>query len=289
MPFDEFIYFRGKYIPSLKVPYKKERSKMAIIIAISNEKGGVAKTTSAISLGASLAETGHRILLIDLDPQANLTLALGYEPGKLESTIGDVILDSGTTIQNPLETSLPNLFLIPANSILEQAEMAITPSKSIRDRLRQAIERSDLIIYDFILIDCPPSLGISTQLALTAANLLIIPTQSEFFSAYALRNMMTLIRDIRVESNPNLAYRILITLYDRRNRAHRDIQTQLETTFGDGLFKTIIEVDTKLRESPILGLPITLYKPTCRGALQYRNLAEELIIFTEKTNSESAK
>ena len=262
---------------------------MAIIIAISNEKGGVAKTTSAISLGASLAETGHRILLIDLDPQANLTLALGYEPGKLESTIGDVILDSGTTIQNPLETSLPNLFLIPANSILEQAERAITPSKIIRDRLRQAIERSDLLIYDFILIDCPPSLGINTQLALTAADLLIIPTQSEFFSAYALRNMMTLIRDIRVESNPNLAYRILITLYDRRNRAHRDIQTQLETTFGDGLFKTIIEVDTKLRESPILGLPITLYKPTCRGALQYRNLAEELIIFTEKTNSESAK
>jgi len=261
---------------------------MANIIAVSNEKGGVAKTTSALSLGASLAEIGLRVLLIDLDPQANLTLALGYEPAKLEFTISDVILDSVSTIQNPLDTSLPNLFLIPANSSLEQAEWAITPSKNNKNRLRQAIERSDHLLYDFIFIDCPPSLGISTQLALTAANLLIIPTQSEFFSAYALRNMMTLIRDIREESNPNLAYRILITLYDRRNRAHRDIQAQLEITFGEGLFKTIIEVDTKLRESPIIGLPITLYKPTSRGALQYRNLAEELIIYVEKTNSESA-
>ena len=261
---------------------------MANIIAVSNEKGGVAKTTTTLSLGASLAEIGHRILLIDLDPQANLTLALGYEPAKLQSTISNVILDSVTTIQNPLETSLPNLFLLPANSSLEQAERMISPTKELKNRLRNAIGRSNHQLYDYVLIDCPPSLGISTQLALAAANLLIIPTQSEYFSAYALRNMMTLIRDIREESNPNLAYRILITLYDRRNRAHREIQTQLETTFGDGLFKTIIEVDTKLRESPIIGLPITLYKPTSRGAIQYRNLAEELIIYVEKTNSESA-
>jgi chromosome partitioning protein len=261
---------------------------MANIIAVSNEKGGVAKTTSVLSLGASLAEIDQRVLLIDLDPQANLTLALGYEPGKLETTIRDVILDSVTTIQNPLDTSLPNLFLVPSNSSLEQVEQVITPTKNNKFRLRNAIEKSNNQSYDYIIIDCPPSLGLCTQLALTAANLLIIPTQSEYFSAYALRNMMTLIRDIRAETNPDLAYRILITLYDRRNRAHRDIQTQLETTFGEGIFKTIIEVDTKLRESPIIGLPITQYKPTSRGALQYRNLAEELILYVEKTNSETA-
>lgn len=261
---------------------------MTNIIAVSNEKGGVAKTTSVLSLGAALAEVGQSVLLIDLDPQANLTLALGYEPGKLVTTISNVILDSVTSIQNPLDTSLPNLFLIPSNSSLEEADQVITPSKNNKYRLRNAIERSKHQSYDYVIIDCPPSLGICTQLALTAANLLIIPTQSEYFSAYALRNMMTLIRDIRAETNPDLAYRILITLYDRRNRAHRDIQAQLETTFGDGIFKTIIEVDTKLRESPIIGLPITQYKPTSRSALQYRNLAEELIIYVEKTNSEPA-
>lgn len=274
-------------IPAIAL--NKARSNMTNIIAISNEKGGVAKTTTALSLGASLSEIGQRILLIDLDPQANLTLALGYEPGKLETTISDIILDSVTSIENPLETSLPNLFLVPANSNLETTEQVLKGAKNIRQRLKLAIERSNHQIYDFILIDCPPSLSISTQLALTAANLLIIPTQSEYFSAYALRNMMTLIRDIRDGSNPNLAYRILITLYDRRNRTHRDIQTQLETTFGEGLFKTIIEVDTKLRESPIIGLPIIQYKPTSRGALQYRNLAEELLIYVEKTNSEPAR
>jgi len=262
---------------------------MAINIAISNEKGGVAKTTSTLSLGASLAEIGKRVLLIDLDPQANLTLALGYEPSKLESTISDVILDSVTSIQNPLETSLPNLFLIPANSNLEQAEQMFVVSNNNKKRLINAIEKSEQNIYDFIFIDCPPSLGVCTQLALTAADLLIIPTQSEFFSAYALRNMMSLIRKIRDESNANLAYKILITLYDRRNRAHRDIQTQLEKTFGEGLFKTIIEVDTKLRESPIIGLPINIFKSTSRGSLQYRNLAEELIIYVEEKNSNPTK
>ncbi|MGB8981636.1 MAG: ParA family protein, partial [Anaerolineales bacterium] len=143
--------------------------------------------------------------------------------------------------------------------------------------------------YDYILLDCPPALGAITLNALSAADLLIIPTQAEYFSAYALRNMMGTIRRVRQESNPNLAYRILVTLLDRRNRTHRNIFEQLQATFGQGVFTTVIEIDTKLRESPIAGVPITQYKPASRGSQQYRVLAQELIEYAkEEANRQAA-
>jgi chromosome partitioning protein len=261
---------------------------MAYIITISNEKGGVAKTTSTLSLGAALAEASQKILLIDLDPQANLSLALGFEPAKMERTSGNILLENTSLLEARLETNIPGVDLIPANPSLEQAEQVLPIYLNYTTRLKNAIEAANLLNYQFVLIDCPPSLGAITVNALTAADLLIIPTQAEYFSAYALRDMMTIIRQIRSEDNPKLAYRVLVTLLDQRNRAHRDIREQLERTFGVGLFKTVIEIDTKLRESPILGLPITQYKPNSRGALQYRGLAEELIQYVQQTNSETA-
>jgi chromosome partitioning protein len=261
---------------------------MAYIITISNEKGGVAKTTSTLSLGAALAEASQKILLIDLDPQANLSLALGFEPAKMERTFGNILLENTSLLEARLETNIPGVDLIPANPSLEQAEQVLPIYLNYTTRLKNAIEAANLLNYQFVLIDCPPSLGAITVNALTAADLLIIPTQAEYFSAYALRDMMTIIRQIRSEDNPKLAYRVLVTLLDQRNRAHRDIREQLERTFGVGLFKTVIEIDTKLRESPILGLPITQYKPNSRGALQYRGLAEELIQYVQQTNSETA-
>ncbi len=261
---------------------------MAYVIAISNEKGGVAKTTTVLSLGAALAEAGQKVLLIDLDPQANLTLSLSFEPNKMERTSSDILLDSAPLLDARLVSDILNLDLIPANTSLEQAEQIMPVYLNYTSRLRTAIEQANPLPYDILLIDCPPSLGAITVNALTAANLLIIPTQAEYFSAYALRDMMTIIRQVRAEDNPNLAYRILVTLLDLRNRTHRDIRDQLEHTFGVGLFRTIIEIDTKLRESPILGLPITQYKPNSRGALQYRNLAEELVFYVKQTNPETA-
>jgi chromosome partitioning protein len=261
---------------------------MSYTIAISNEKGGVAKTTTALSLGASLAETDHKVLLIDLDPQANLTLALGFEPGKMVSTSSDILLDARPLLDARLETSIAGLDIIPGNANLEQCEQTLPIYLNYTSRLRNAIESINPLPYQFILIDCPPSLGAVTLNALTASDLLIIPTQSEYFSAYALRDMMAIIRQVRAEDNPKLAYRILVTLLDQRNRTHRDIRDQLERTFGVGLFKTVIEIDTKLRESPILGLPITKYKPNSRGALQYRSLAEELTQYVQQTNPEKA-
>jgi chromosome partitioning protein len=261
---------------------------MTITIAVSNEKGGVAKTTSTLSLGAALAEMGKRVLLIDLDAQANLTLALGYEPGEAEITSANIVLENAPLLTARIKTEVENLDLIPSNSRIETSEQFLPVRNHYTSILKNAISNAGYLPYDFILLDCPPALGAITRNALTSANLLMIPTQPEYFSAYALRNMMTSIRKIREEDNPDLAYRILVTMLDRRNRTHRNIHEQLRSTFGNGVFDTVIEIDTKLRESPIAGLPITKYKPGARGSTQYRVLAQELMEYAKETENKQA-
>ncbi len=257
---------------------------MAHIMAISNEKGGVAKTTTTLSLGAALAELNHRVLLIDLDPQANLSLALGLETGEAETTSANVLIENAPLSIAIRKTEIPHLDLVSSNSRIESAEQYLPMRSNYLTTLRSAVQLIEPS-YDYILLDCPPALGAITLNALSAANLLIIPTQAEYFSAYALRNMMGSIRRVRQETNPNLAYRILVTLLDRRNRTHRNIFEQLQTTFGQGVFTSVIEIDTKLRESPIAGMPITQYRPTSRGSQQYRILAQELIEYVKEEAS----
>ncbi len=254
---------------------------MAFTIAMSNEKGGVAKTTSTLSLGAALAELEHRVLLIDLDPPANLSLALGFEAADTEITSASVLIDSAALKTAVRKTEVKNMDIVTSNSRIEGAEQYLPMRSHYMATLRNALEAAELP-YDYVLLDCPPALGAITLNALSAADLLIIPTQAEYFSAYALRNMMGTIRRVRQESNPNLAYRILVTLLDRRNRTHRNIFEQLQATFGQGVFTTVIEIDTKLRESPIAGVPITQYKSTSRGSQQYRVLAQELIEYAKE-------
>jgi chromosome partitioning protein len=240
---------------------------MTYIIAISNEKGGVAKTTSTLSLGAALAELGYKVLLVDLDPQANLTLALGYEPGEAVKTSANVLIE-GAPLQNAIRsTDIERLNLVPCNGRIESAEQYLPVRNNYLVTLRTSMEPVSQLGYDYVLLDCPPSLGAITLNALATADLLLIPTQAEYFSAYALRNMMTTIRRIRT---------------------HRSIHEQLVATFGEGVFTTVIELDTKLRESPIAGQPITSYRPTSRGSLQYRVLAQELIEYAKETNQQPA-
>lgn len=252
---------------------------MAYTIAISNEKGGVAKTTTSFSLGATLAETGKKVLLIDLDPQGNLTLANGFEPGETKLGSGEILLDRIKATETIRKTGTAHVDLIPSNPRLAESEQFLPMRTNYANILKGALASLD---YDYIILDCPPSMGAIAINALTAANLLIIPTQAEYFSAYALRDMMILIRRVRKESNPELAYRILITLLDQRNRTHRTIREQLQQTFGIGLFETVIEVDTRLRESPIIGVPITEYRPNSRGSQQYRVLAQELMDYVQQ-------
>ncbi len=253
---------------------------MTYRIAISNEKGGVAKTTSAVSLAGALAEENKQILLIDLDPQANLTLALGLKPQQIKRSIARVILNSDKPSSVVHQTNIDGIDLIPSSPEMGLAERFLPIRQNYQTVLRNAL--FGFVTYDYIIYDCPPALGAITTNALTAADLLIIPTQPEYFSAYALKKMMAAVRQVRANGNPSLIYRVFVTMMDRRNRTHRILLEQLKATFKDGLLNTVIETDTKLRETSIVGLPITSYFPESRSANQYRNLSQELIQDVEK-------
>ena len=244
-------------------------------IAIANEKGGVAKTTTAVSLAGALVEQNQRVLVIDLDPQANLTLSLGHKPTTERPSIANILLNSENITKAIVTTSIEGLDLVPSNSELGVAERFLPVRQNHDQILKNAI--GNQVEYDYIIFDCPPALGATTLNALTAANMLIIPTQAEYFSAYALKNMMSAIRQVRAQGNPSLIYRILVTMYDGRNRTHNTLLEQLHATFGSDGRNTVIDVDTKLRESPIIGIPIMYYVSNSRSAEQYRSMAEELI------------
>lgn len=245
-------------------------------IAICNQKGGVAKTTTSLSLGACLAEQGRSVLLIDLDPQANLTQSLGLNADTLRRTIGDALLANLPLISITRETTVPLLDLAPANQELNMIDKLLYKRSNYLGVLRNRLAAMDIDYYDTIIIDCPPSFGTMTLNALTAANLLIVPTPCEYYASRSLRHILQLVARLRQIANPTLAYRLLITMFDRRNRVSHLIRGQLEQSFTGGVLKTIIEVDTKLRESPIVGQPVTLYAPHTRAAQQYRALAQEL-------------
>lgn len=260
---------------------------MTYIISVANEKGGVAKTTTTISLGAALVEAGLEVLLIDLDGQANLSLALGVEFGKDQATIVNTLLESAPARNAVRETGIPRLNLIPSTSEMSLVERFLPIRQGYETALAKALREEDWP-YDYILLDCPPFLGAVTYNALMASDLLIMPTQAEFFSINALRSMMSIVRRVRAQGNARLTYRLLLTMFDRRNRIHRTLSEQLRTTFGAGVLETVIETDTKLRESPIAGLPIIYHSPKSRAALQYRALSQEILTYAKETTTQPA-
>lgn len=249
---------------------------MTVTIAISNQKGGVAKTTTCLSLGAALVEMGHSVLLIDLDPQANLTLSLGLEPKRLRRTVLDTLMGNHSLVSVSRESNTFALDIVPANLELALVDKVLYKRPGYQFRLKQALSRIDACMYEYFLLDCPPSLAPLTLNALAAADLLIIPVQAELYAAYSLRQMIRLALQMREQSNPHLDYRVLITMYDMRNKINRMMLDQMQNGLSKVLFKTIIQIDTKLRESPAFGKPITDYASRSRGARQYRELAQEL-------------
>lgn len=255
---------------------------MTTIIAIANEKGGVAKTTTTISVGAAMAECNIPVLLVDLDSQANLSLSLGLEPNKVKRSIANILLDPTPLAAICRPTGITNVSLIPSNSEMGLAERFLPTRKNYEMSLNDLFKNEPLP-YEYIILDCPPYLGAVTLNALSACDLLIIPTQPEYFSIYALRSMISVIRRIRLQNNPRLTYRLLLTMHDRRNRTHRSLSEQLRTTFGGGLLETMIDVDTKLRESSMSGKSILAHAPKSRAAIQYRALTQEIMQYVKES------
>ncbi len=250
-------------------------------IAIGSQKGGVSKTTTTMSLGACLAQSNgaptRNVLLIDLDPQANLTMALGVNPSSVRRMIGDALLEQASVLAVSRESSIPNLDLVPANQGLLVLDKVLFGRPGFEYRLKQQLSSTLAQHYDVALFDCPPAFGTLTMNALTAADLLVIPVPCDYFSARSLQQFLELVTLIQRNTNPTLRYRILITMFDKRNRISHIIQDQLRRKHGPAILNTIISIDTKLRESPVVGQPITQYAPNSRSAQEYQALATELM------------
>lgn len=259
-------------------------------IAVGSQKGGVSKTTTTLSLGACLAEDnsqpGHSVLLIDLDPQANLTMALGVNPGGLRRMIGDALLEQSSLLAISRESAVPRLDLVPANQGLLVLDKVLFGRPGFEYRLRQQLGGPIRQQYDVIILDCPPAFGTLTMNALTASDLLLIPVPCDYFSARSLQQFLELVDLVQHNTNPALRFRILITMFDKRNRISHIVQDQVRRKYGSLVFNTIISIDTKLRESPVIGQPITQYAPNSRSAQEYRALATELTQ-DEQTRSSS--
>lgn len=252
---------------------------MTTVIAVANNKGGVAKTTTCLSLGSSLAEQGQLVLLVDLDPQAHLTASLGVKPETLRRTVADALLGQSSLVAVSRETPVEGLDLAPANRELVILDKVLYGRRGYEYRLKQDLDGMRHQLYDVVLMDCPPAFGTLTLNALTAADLLIIPIQCEYYAARSLQQVLDLVSLVRRKTNPRLSYRLLVTMFDVRNKVHRLLLEQMRTRFPNALFQTIIQVDTRLRESPAFGLPVTRYASRTRAARQYRALAQELIAY----------
>ena len=245
-------------------------------MAIANQKGGVGKTTTAVNLGAALAEIGYRVLVVDLDPQGNATTGLGINARNLDASVYDVIMHE-TPLEDCIEpTSLRNLFLAPATIDLAGAEIELVPAFSREMKLRRALERvrDD---FDFVLVDCPPSLGLLTVNGLAAASEVVVPIQCEYYTLEGLGQLMRNINLIQGNLNPTLEMTtIILTMYDARTKLAEQVANEVRDHFGDKVCRNIVPRTVRLSEAPSFGQPIVVFDPTSRGAIAYRELAKEV-------------
>ena len=250
---------------------------MSKIIAVANQKGGVGKTTTSVNLGASLAATKRRVLLIDLDPQGNATMGSGVSKTELLTSSYDVLMGDKDISEVIIHSEQCQYDLLPSNSDLTGAEVALLDEIAREVRLKQALEKIK-DNYDFIFIDCPPSLNMLTVNALVAANAVIIPMQCEYYALEGLTALLSTIEKIRKYLNQGLKVEgLLRTMYDPRNNLANEVSAQLVEHFGDKVYRTIIPRNVRLAEAPSHGLPIITYDRASRGALAYLALAGEML------------
>jgi chromosome partitioning protein len=277
--------FRAPPIESADVPTRQLLARAAedptplllpAVLAIANQKGGVGKTTTAVNLGAALAEEGYRVLVVDLDPQSNATTGLGLSARDLESSVYDVVMNNAA-IEDCIEpTSLRNLFVAPSTIDLSGAEIELVPAMSRELKVRRAIDevRDN---YDIILIDCPPSLGLLTVNGLAAADGVVVPIQCEYYALEGLGQLLRNVGLVRSNLNPILDVRgIIMTMYDGRTKLADQVVDEVRAHFGRRVYQTVVPRTVRLSEAPSFGQPIIVFDSTSRGAKAYRELAKEV-------------
>ena len=266
--------------PAREIPEPKPRSSHgpAKVVAMCNQKGGVGKTTSTINLGAALAELGRRVLLVDLDPQGALSAGLGVPHYELDYTIHNLLIEPRVSIDNVLmHTRVKNMDLVPSNIDLSAAEIQLVNEVGREQTLARALHPV-LDRYDYVLIDCQPSLGLLTVNGLTCADGVIIPTECEYFSLRGLALLTDTVEKVRDRLNPKLEISgILITRYDTRTVNAREVMARVVERFGDLVFDTVIARTVRFPETSVAGEPITSWAPRSGGAAAYRSLAREVI------------
>jgi len=263
-------------VPETEVSGSAPPRPLPRIMAIANQKGGVGKTTTAINLGACLADIGFRTLIIDLDPQGNASTGLGVDPRSLETSMYDVVIRE-TPLEDCIEpTSVKNLFVAPASLDLAGAEIELVPAFSRELRLRRAIE-AVIEDYDYVLIDCPPSLGLLTVNGLAAASEVVVPIQCEYYALEGLGQLLRNVDLVKRSLNPTLEMStIILVMYDARTKLADQVVDEVRLHFGDKVCRNVVPRTVRLSEAPSFGQPIIAFDPTSRGAIAYRELAKEV-------------
>lgn len=245
------------------------------VIAVINQKGGVGKTTTSLSLAAYLAKEGRSVLVVDFDPQGNATSGLGQDKRGLDSTMYDVLFEPKQVSQAIRETAIPSLYLLPSNANLAAAEVDLVGETAREQKLRAVLQG---LTHEFIIIDCPPALGLLTLNALTAANLIIIPVQAEYYALEGLSQLLEVVQRVRGGLNPNLeVLGVLVTMYDSRTSLSEQVYQELKKHFNDKMFKTIIPRNVRLAEAPSYGKTIMEHDKWSKGARAYKQLTKEVL------------
>ena len=246
------------------------------MLAIANQKGGVGKTTTAINLSTALSAVGKRVLLIDLDPQGNASTGLGVKRSQIKNSIYDVLFDDVDIVSAAIPTRVKNLSVVPSSIHLSGAEIELVTAHYREYRLRDALHRP--LPYDYVIVDCPPSLNLLTLNAFVAVQSIIVPLQCEFYALEGLSHLTKTIRRVRKNLNPTLDIQgIVLTMVDKRNNLSGLVATDVRKFFGDKVYKTMIPRNVRLSEAPSYGLPAIIYDMKCAGAQAYIQLAKEVI------------